>query len=211
MIEKSVWGAQNVARFLVAYDEWVYSTASDSGSAMLTWTVEIVGHVDSRSRSDVSAERSACERRKRNSCRKAFFLINELVMFAPKNKGEVQNCIGIVLGLVNRSDEVLGGTIERARIVRRMPEGQRGDARDAKSAGGVPRQQESVQVTPQRTDACAHFSRCMSHFAHFIQCTCIGSRCLSSLQNHPISAPCHPWVFVSSLLSLLSCFRLQRQ
>ena len=54
---------------------------------MLTWTLEIVGHVDSRSRSGVSAERSACERRKRKSCRKAFVLIIELVMLASKNKG----------------------------------------------------------------------------------------------------------------------------
>ena len=38
---------------------------------------------------------------------------------------------------------------------------------------------ESVQMTPHRTHACTHFSRCVSHFAHFIQCTCIGSRCLS--------------------------------
>ena len=45
MIEKSVWSTQNVARFLDTYDEWVYSTASDSGIAMLTWTVEIVGRV----------------------------------------------------------------------------------------------------------------------------------------------------------------------
>ena len=87
MIEKSVWCTPKVARFLDAYDEWMYSTASDSGSAMLTWTVEIVGHVDSRSRSGVSDERSSCERRKRKSCRKAFVLINELVMLAPKKRG----------------------------------------------------------------------------------------------------------------------------
>ena len=36
-----------------------------------------------------------------------------------------------------------------------------------------------VQITPHRTHACAHFSRCVSHFAQFIQCTSIGSRCLS--------------------------------
>ena len=36
----------------------------------------------------------------------------------------------------------------------------------------------SVQTTPHRTHACAHFARCVSLFAHFIQC-CIGSRCLS--------------------------------
>ena len=72
MIEKSVWSTQKVAIFLDAHDGWVYSTASDSGSAMLTLSVEIVGHVDSGSRSGVSDERSACERRKRKSCRKAF-------------------------------------------------------------------------------------------------------------------------------------------
>ena len=35
-----------------------------------------------------------------------------------------------------------------------------------------------VQITLHRTHACAHFSRCVSHFAHIIQRTCIGSRCL---------------------------------
>ena len=34
-------------------------------------------------------------------------------MLAPKNKGDVQNCNDIVLGLVDRSDEVVVGTIER--------------------------------------------------------------------------------------------------
>ena len=169
MIEKSVWSTPKVARFLDAYDEWVYSTASDSGSAMLTWNLEIVGHVDSRSRSGVSGERSACERRKRKSCRKAFVLINELAMLAPKNKGEVQNCIGIVLGLVDRSDEVVVGTIERsvrARIVRRMPEGQQGDARDEECR----RRAEATEFCTDNTSAYARmriFSRCVSHFAHF--------------------------------------------
>ena len=31
-----------------------------------------------------------------------------------------------------------------------------------------------------------------------------------SLRNHPIRAPCHSWVFLSFLLSLLSCLRLRR-
>ena len=37
----------------------------------------------------------------------------------------------------------------------------------------------SVQTTPHRTHECAYFSRCVSLFALFIECTCIGSRCLS--------------------------------
>ena len=60
-----------------------------------------------------------------------------------------------------------------------------------------------VQITPHRAHACAHFSRCVSHFGQFIQCTCIGLRCLSDSvcpsKNHPIRAPCHSWVFLSSL------------
>ena len=46
----------------------------------------------------------------------------------PKDKGEVRNCVGIMLGLVDRSDEVVIGTTERvvkARTVHRMPVGQR--------------------------------------------------------------------------------------
>ena len=61
-----------------------------------------------------------------------------MLMEKPKNKGEVQNCVGIMLG---RSDEVVIGTAERvvkARIVHRMPAGQRGDAAYAKSIRGVP-------------------------------------------------------------------------
>ena len=68
----------------------------------------------------------------------------ELVMFMPmekpKDKGEVRNCIGIMLGLVDRSDEVVIGTTERVvtvRKVHRMPVGQRGDAAYAKSIRGA--------------------------------------------------------------------------
>ena len=38
---------------------------------------------------------------------------------------------------------------------------------------------EGAQMTPHRTHACAHFSRCVSHFAQVTQCTCSGSRYLS--------------------------------
>ena len=66
-----------------------------------------------------------------------------------KDKDEIGNCIGIVLGLVERSDEVVGGTNERvskARIFRRLTEERRGDAKDAKSVRGVARQQKSVET-----------------------------------------------------------------
>ena len=71
MIEKSVWLTQHVVRFLDTYVEWVHRTAFVLGVAISTLTVEIVGHVVSRSRTGVSNEVSACERRKRKSCRKA--------------------------------------------------------------------------------------------------------------------------------------------
>ena len=68
----------------------------------------------------------------------------------PKDKGETQNCIGIMSDLVDRSDEVVvGGTTVRvlkARIVCRMPEEQRSDAMDAKSTRGVPWQQTSAET-----------------------------------------------------------------
>ena len=59
----------------------------------------------------------------------------------PKDKCEVRNCVGVMLGLVDRSDEVVVGTTERvvkARTVHRMLAEQRGDAAYAKSIRGVP-------------------------------------------------------------------------
>ena len=151
-IEKDVWEMQNVVRSLDAYIEWRYSTTSHPGSAISNWAVEVVGHVV-RSQSGVSEERTACERRKRRHCRKASVQCNELVMFVtiekPEDKGENQNCIGIVLNLVDRSDKIVGGMTERAvttRIVWSMPEAQRGDAKDTKSVRDVPWQQISAET-----------------------------------------------------------------
>ena len=59
VIEKSVWETQNVVRSLDAYAEWVYSTTSDPGSAILAWTLEIAGRMVSRSRSGVPDEGTA--------------------------------------------------------------------------------------------------------------------------------------------------------
>ena len=70
-------------------------------------------------------------------------------MEKPKDKGEVQNCVGAMLGLVGRSDEVVIGTTERvvkARIVPRMPVGQRGDAVYAKSIRCVPWQPNPAEA-----------------------------------------------------------------
>ena len=59
----------------------------------------------------------------------------------PKDKGEVRYRVGIMLGVVDRSDEVITGTPKRvvkARAVHRMPAGQRGNARCGKSIRAVP-------------------------------------------------------------------------
>ena len=88
-IGKSVWEMQNVVRSLDAYIEWVYSSTSDPGSAIWAWTVGIVGRVVGRSRSDVSEERTACERRKRRDRRKASVPCKESTTFVTieKSKG----------------------------------------------------------------------------------------------------------------------------
>ena len=107
--------------------------------------MEFSGQVVSRFQRSVSDGKTAYERRKLKSYRKVFVPFGELVMsmpmVKPKDKGEVRNCVDIMLGLVVRSDEVVIGTTERvveARTVHRMPEGQRGDAAYAKSIRGVP-------------------------------------------------------------------------
>ena len=136
LMERSVWEMQSTTTAVVAHAEWVHGTVFEPGSAILTWVVELSGQVVSRFRRSVSDGKTAYERQK---------LIGEVVMFMPiekpKDKGEVRNCVGIMLGLVDRSDEVVIGTTERvvkARTAHRMPVGQRDDAAYAKSMRGVP-------------------------------------------------------------------------
>ena len=75
----------------------------EPGGAILTWAVELSGQVVSRFQRSVSDGQTACERGKQKSCRKALVPFGELVMFMPverpKDKGEVRNRVGIMLGL----------------------------------------------------------------------------------------------------------------
>ena len=153
VIERSVWEMQSTTRALVAYAEWVHGTVCEPGSAILTWAVEFSGQVVSRFQRSVSDGKTAYERRKLKSYRKAFVPFGELVMFMPmekpKDKGEVRNCVGIMLGLVDRSDDVVIGTTERvvkARTVHCMPVGQRGDAACSKSIRGMPWQPNPAEA-----------------------------------------------------------------
>ena len=126
---------------------------SDLGSASSTWTVEIAGHVVTRSQSSVSAVKTACERRMRKSCRKALVKFDELVMLMTIEKplvlkGKV-DANTIMLDLVDRSDEVVVGTTDRvvkARIVYRLPKEQRDGARDGRSTGSESWQQTSAEI-----------------------------------------------------------------
>ena len=153
VIERSVWEMQSTTRALVAYAEWVHGTVFEPGSAILTWAVEFSGQVVSRFQRSVSDGKTAYERRKLKSYRKAHVPFGELVMFMPiekpKDKGEVRNCAGIMMVLVERSGEVVIGTTDRkvkARTVHRMPVGQRGDAAYAKSIRGVPWQPNPAEA-----------------------------------------------------------------
>ena len=134
VVERSVWRMQSTARALISYTDCVHNTTFEPGSTNLAWAVEYSGQVVSK-----------FERRKQKSYRKALIPFGELLMFMPigkpEDKGEVQNLLGIMLGLVDRSDEVVIGTPVRqlkARTLHRMPAGQRCDARYAKSIKTVP-------------------------------------------------------------------------
>ena len=74
-------------------------------------------HVVRRSRSGVSDERTASGVRKRKRCRKSFVECDEWVRFMaidkPKENDEIQNCKDRTRYLVDRSDEVVAGTIDR--------------------------------------------------------------------------------------------------
>ena len=59
VIDKSAWETQHFVRSLDACVEWVYSTSTEFGRAILLWIMVNVGRVVSRSRSGVSDERTA--------------------------------------------------------------------------------------------------------------------------------------------------------
>ena len=142
LIEKSVREMQSTSSM-------VFGTMSELGCATSTWTVEIVRHVVGRSQSSVADVRTACERRKRKSCRKALVKFDELVMLMtiekPKHKGNAKvkgkvDANTIMLGLVDRPDEVVVGMADRvvkARVVYRVPKEQR---------RGVPWHQTSAEM-----------------------------------------------------------------
>ena len=83
-------------------------------------------------------------------------------MEKPNDECEVLNCVGIMLGLVDRPNEVVIGTIERvvkARTVHRMPVGQRGDAAYAKSIRGVKWQPNPAEVVGHGSSSYCEWSR----------------------------------------------------
>ena len=98
-------------------------TTSDSGSAR--------PHVI-RSQPSVPDVKTACERIKRKSCRKALVQLDELVVLMTIDEPEHQSYANtIMLDLVDRSDDVVVGMIDRfvkARVVYRAPTEQRDGA-----------------------------------------------------------------------------------
>ena len=155
VIERSMWEMQSTMRTIVAYAEW-HETTFEPGGAILTWTVEFSGQVVSRFQRSASDGETAYERWKQKSYRKALVPFGELVMIItmekPKDKGEVRNRVGIMLGLVDRSDGVVIGTTERvlkARTVHRMPVRRRGDATYAKCIRGVQRQPNPAEAVKE--------------------------------------------------------------
>ena len=155
--EKSVQKMQSAVRTIVPYIEEAYRTTLDPGSAISTWIVEIVGHVFSRSQSSVADVGTACERRERRSFRKA--LVQFVPIKKPKDEGEIQNCSGIMLDLVDRSDGVVVGAIVRVVKARTVFRLQRGDARDARGTRGVPWQQTAAKIAEGElaSTACVEF------------------------------------------------------
>ena len=129
VIHRSVWEMQSTTRAIVAYAEWVQNTVFEPGSAVLAWAVEFSRQVISSFQKKVKDGKTAYKRREQKSNRKALVPLGELVMLMPlekpRDKGEARNRVGIMLGLVDRSDEVVTGATERvkARSVHRVPAG----------------------------------------------------------------------------------------
>ena len=166
VIERSVWEMQSTTRALIAYAEWVNNCTFETGDVILSWAVEYSGQIVSRFQRHSNDGKTSYELRKMKSYRKAVVPFGELVMFMPaekpKDKGEQRNMTGVMLGLVDRSDEIIVGTKERtvkARTVHRMPSGQRGDAQFVKSIKGVPWQPNPRDASQEDPLPRVHF-RC---------------------------------------------------
>ena len=112
--EKSVREMQSTVKTIVAHIEWVYGATSGPESAISTWTMEIVGHVVSRSQSivpdvracDVSAEGGGAAAKRRSSSLSGMFG----TMDKAKYKSETKNCTDRTRYLVDRFDGVVVGT-----------------------------------------------------------------------------------------------------
>ena len=142
LIEKS-------AREMQSTSSMVSGTSSDAASASSTWTVEIVEHVVSGfqpSAPHLKRVKTACERRKRKSCRRALVKFGKLVVLMtiekPMDKGKVRGKVDastIMLDFVDRSDEVVPttGRVVKARIVHRVPKEQRDGAPETRGLSEV--------------------------------------------------------------------------
>ena len=101
----------------------MHGTVLDPGSAISTWTVEIVGHVVGRFQSCLKHVKTTCERRERKSCRKALVKLDESTIFMTIEKHKYQHHVNkIMLVLVDRSDVVVRMTVRvvKAPIVCRV-------------------------------------------------------------------------------------------
>ena len=124
VIERSVWEMQSTTRAIVTNAAWVHETVFEPGSAIFG----IVCGVLKTGGQQAPKKHSGWEN--------------------AKDKGEVRNRVGIMLGLVGRSDKVVTGLTARVatvRAVHRMPAAQRGDAAYAKGIRCAPWQTNPVE------------------------------------------------------------------
>ena len=91
-----MWEMQSTTRAIVAYAERVHGTVFEPGSVILTWAVEFSGQVVSRFQRSVSDGKTAKERRKLKSYRKALV---EQVMVMPMENPKTRVKCGTVLVL----------------------------------------------------------------------------------------------------------------
>ena len=90
VVERSVWEVQSSAMSLMAYAESVQNTTFELGSTILALAVEYSRQVVNRFQRSVSDGKTAYERRKQKSYRKALVLLGELVIFMPIDKPQGQ-------------------------------------------------------------------------------------------------------------------------
>ena len=105
---------QSKTRTLLAHAQWLHECEFASTDAIAAWVVEYSGQMISRNQRHTSDGKTSYELRKQKPYRRQLIPFSEMCMHMlsekPRSKGDERWYIGVDVGLVDRSNELVIGT-----------------------------------------------------------------------------------------------------